>query len=231
MKRGTFTVVVTILLAAAAAVGVLLFMRNVREDATSPVATVDVVVARQDIPAAQELDPLIEQGVFVTKAVPADDLVEGVITDPYQLRGQRTAYPILAGEQISAARLAGELQAAGGTLGIPSGYMAAAVTLEPQRVVGGAVQQGDHVEIFGTFAGGGAGVDTTRVIIPDAEVLAVAGGEEGSTNAGRTVTLAVTPVDASYLIYAQEQGRIWLTLLPPNEAGVEVPPASAKGLR
>jgi Flp pilus assembly protein CpaB len=227
VKRGAFAAVVTILFAAAAAGGVYLFMKNVRDDARSPEPTVDVLVSRQDIAAGEELDPLIEQGAFVVRSVRQDDLVQGVITDVYQLRGQRSAYPILAGEQISAARLAGPLQAAGGTLGIPEGYQAASLTLEAQRSVAGAIRKGDHVEVFGTFAR--ASGDVTLVVIPDALVLAVPGPTQQQS--GTSVTLAVTPQDASLLIYAQEQGRVWLTLLPPNEPGVQVPPVSAGTIR
>jgi hypothetical protein len=32
------------------------------------------------------------------------------------------------------------------------------------------------------------------------------------------------------LIFAQEQGHVWLTLLPPNQAGVAVRPVSLKAL-
>lgn len=227
MKRGATAAVITLLFAAAAAGGVFLFMKNVREAAQKPEATVDVLVSSQDIPAAQELDPLIEEGVFVARTVPASLVIQGVITDVYQLRGQRTAYPILAGEQVSAARLAGPLQAAGGTLGIPAGYQAASVTLEAQRSVAGALQQGDHIEVFGTFTD--KQTQITQVVIPDALVLAVP--TDASGNPGSNVTLAVTPPEASLLIYSQEQGRVWLTLLPPNETGVEVPPVSARSLR
>jgi pilus assembly protein CpaB len=226
MRRGAFAAVVTILFAAAAAAGVYLFMKNVREDARAPEATVQVLVSQQDIAAGEELDPLIDQGNFVTKTVPEADLVQGVITDEYQLRGQRSAYPILAGEQISAARLAGPLQAAGGTLGIPAGYQAASVSLEAQRSVAGALQQGDHVEIFGTFGRGAGDREVTQVVIADALVLAV----PATGQSDRAITLAVTPVEASLLIYAQEQGRVWLTLLPPNELGVDVPPVSTGSL-
>ena len=228
MKRGAFAAIVTLLFAASAAGGVYLFMKNVREEAHAPEPTVTVLVSRVDIPAGEELDPLIDQETFAAKDVPSDDLVQGSITDLYQLRGQRTAYPILAGEQISAARLAGPLQAAGGTLGIPVGYQAASIALEPQRSVAGAIRQGDHVEIFGTFSAANQNTtDTTRVVIEDALVLAVPGPNAD----GSALTLAVTPVEASLLIYAQEQGRVWLTLLPPNEPGIVVPPVSARTLR
>ena len=234
MKRGVLTTLVVVLLAAAAAGGVFLFMNSVRDRADVGRVTVDVIVATQDVPAGQELDPLIESGVFRTKAVDKADLVPGVITDVYQLRGQRTAYPILAEEQIAGARLAGPLQAGGGVLGIPAGLQAASITLEPQRVVAGVLQQGDQVEVFGTFSDRGNGTQTTHVVIEDALVLAVARPEDsvGSpATAAVTATLAVTPEQAALLIFAQEQGHVWLTLLPPNQAGVEVPHVSLKALR
>jgi pilus assembly protein CpaB len=211
-----------------------MFMNGVRERADAGRVTVQVIVASQDVPAGQDLDPLIEDGVFRAKPVDVEDLVPGAITDVYQLRGQRTGYPILAEEQIAAARLAGPLQAGGGILGIPEGLQAAAITLEPQRIVAGAIQQGDHVEVFGTFTSrGAAGTQTTRVVIEDALVLAVARPAEGAVGAGGngTLTLAVTPEQASLLIYAQELGHVWLTLLPPNQLGVSVPPVSLRSLR
>ena len=228
MKRGAMTTAVTLLLAAAAAAGVFLFMNNVR-DRSVEVESVEVVVATRDISAGQDFDPLIEEGAFATRAVGRDDLVPGVITDIYQLQGQRSAYPILAGEQIPAARIAGPLQAGGGILGIPEGLHAVSVSLESQRTVAGYLQQGDHVEVFGTFAGK-TGNSTTRVVIPDALVLAVADPTTTGGGGPNAVTLAVTPEQASLLIFTQEQGRVWLTMLPPNQPGVELPPASVKAL-
>jgi pilus assembly protein CpaB len=221
------------LVAAAAAGGVLLFMNGVRERAEAGRITADVIVATRDIPAGQELSVLIDEGVFRTKSVDVEDLVPGAITDVYQLQGQRTGYPILAEEQIVAARLAGPLQAGGGVLGIPDGFQAASITLEPQRAVAGAIQQGDHVEVFGTFSARSAGTLATHVVIEDALVLAVArpaSDDLGSGSTG-TVTLAVTPEQAALLIFAQEQGHVWLTLLPPNQVGVHVPPVALGAMR
>ncbi len=233
MKRGMLTTLVVVLLALAAAAGVFLFMSSVRDRAEAGRVTVDVIVASRDVPAGQDLDPLIDGGVFHSEAVDREDLLPGVITDVYQLRGQRTAYPILAGEQIASARLAGPLQAPGGTLGIPDHFQAASITLEPQRIVAGAPEQGDRVEVFGTFSAKANGNQTTYVVIRDALVLAVArpDADVGSpTSASVTATLAVTPEQAAALIFAQEQGHVWLTLLPPNQSGVEVRPVSLRAL-
>jgi pilus assembly protein CpaB len=235
VRKGIAALIV-LLVAAAAAAGVFLFMNGVRERADAGRITVNVIVSSRDVPAGADLDPLIEQGAFRTEVIDADAIVPGAITDVYQLRGQRSAYPIVAGEQILTARLAGPLQVGGGVLGIPDGHQAASIMLEPQRVVAGAIRQGDHVEVFGTFtAQGGNGSQTTRVVIEDALVLAVTtpetAGGVGAAGGNGTITLAVTPEQASLLIFAQEQGHVWLTLLPPNEPGVAVPPVSLRVLR
>jgi Flp pilus assembly protein CpaB len=54
---------------------------------------------------------------------------------------------------------------------------------------------------------------------------------DAETGAVGTITLAVTPEEASRLVFAQEQGRVWFTLLPPNEAGVELPPVFQGSIR
>ena len=71
---------------------------------------------------------------------------------------------------------------------------------------------------------------TTQVLVTDAEVLSVkVDNETGTKNV--TVLLSVTPEEAEMLIYAQEQEAVWLTLLPPNESGVDVPPVHSRELR
>ncbi len=222
MKRGGLALVLTVLLAVAAAAAVFLYVTNVKHNAATGGGTVTIVVSKQDIPANTDLDPLIARGVFETKSVPTDDLVQGAITDVFQLRGQRTAYPILAGEQIAAARLQGKLQAAGGILGIPHGFQAVAVSLESQRLVGGAVQQGDHVTVYATFAA--AQGQVTRTLVPDVQVLSV-------NTQGSMITLALTPHDAELMIFAQEGARVWLALLPPNQKGVRQPPVTSAAVQ
>jgi Flp pilus assembly protein CpaB len=100
VKRGILSTVVIVLLAVAAASGVFLFMNSVRDRADEGRVTVDVLVATQDIPAGQELDPLIENGAFRTKPVDGADLLPGVIT--WINSRPATAYLILADEQIAA---------------------------------------------------------------------------------------------------------------------------------
>lgn len=227
MKRGSLAAILTLLFALAAAAGVFLYVQNARQQAVNGEPMVRVVVATQDVPAGENLDTLVQAGLFTTKDVPRSDVIQNAYTDPAQLQGQRTAYPILAGEQISPARMVGDLQAAGGRYGLRSGYQAVSLSLESQRAVAGALQNGDYVEAYGTFSEGQGG-QITRFIVPDAQVLSAVADTTGT--GGTTVLLAVAPDEAQKLIYAQEQGHVWLTLLPPNEDGQTIAPLRSKEL-
>jgi Flp pilus assembly protein CpaB len=194
---------------------------------------VNVVVAKDLIPANTSLDEMVDAGMFETKAIPREDLVEGAVTDLFQLRGQEVAYPIVAGEQIPVSRLKGELQAPGGVLGIPAGHQAVSIALEPQRTVSGFIRQGDHVVIYGTFTinRGQQQIVQTMTLVPDALVLTATDPTQQAANQGGLVTVALTPADAELVIFAQEQQHLWLTLLPPNEEGQPQRPVTSKEIR
>jgi pilus assembly protein CpaB len=217
------------LFAFAAAAGVFLYTQNARRQAANGEQTVSVVVAKREIPAGENLDALVDGGMFTNKSIPRSDVLPGAFTDASQLQGQRTAYPILAGEQITPARMVGEQQAQGGRYGLKSGYQAVSLTLESQRAVAGTLQNGDYVEAYGTFVDGPNGDQVTRFLVPDAQVLAANADTTGGSG-GFTVLLAVSPAEAQKLVYAQEQGHVWLTLLPPNEDGATVPALKSKEL-
>jgi hypothetical protein len=64
-----------------------------------------VIIATEDVPANQRLDPLIENGVFEEIMVPQVVLLHGAITDLDDLRGLMTATHVFANEQMSTALL------------------------------------------------------------------------------------------------------------------------------
>ena len=236
MKSRAPAVATALVLALVATGGVFLYIQGVRHSATTGGGLVSVIVSKQDIPAGTALDSLISSGEFTTRSVPRDDLVQGIVTDINQLRGQRTAFPILANEQISTARFRGATEALGGRLGIPDGYVGTTVSLEAQRLVGGTIQQGDHVTLYGTYqppgqSGGGGQAQETRTIVPDVRVLAITTSTGSSSGSAETlVTLALHPYDAELVVYTQEQGHLWMSLLPPNQQGVTAPPVKSWNL-
>src|SRR5947207_1480641 len=44
------------------------------------------------------------------------------------------------------------------------------------------------------------------------------------------VTMALRPKDAQKLVYAQEEGSVWLALLPPHQHGARVPAVTFAGI-
>ncbi len=230
---------IAVILAIGAAVSIALYLRAVKDDAGGGERTT-VIVSKRDIPASTDLDPLIADAEFTTLEVPQEALVPGVITDIAQLQGQVTAFPILAGEQISTSRLKGPDEAAGGTLGIPEDAEAVSFQLQPFQGVGGVLSQGDHVTIYATFKqpGTNAGAEVTGVsltVVSNALVLrsasTVTSTETTTVSSSQVpiiVTLALTPQQVQKVLLAQDQGTIWLALLPPGAEG-SVPKPTAFG--
>jgi pilus assembly protein CpaB len=232
-SRGIVTVA-AFLLAVIAAVAVLLYVNGVRDDAEGGGTQVEVVVSTIDLPAGADLDDAIADGAFTTATIGEDDVVQGVVSELSDLEGRVTRYPILAGEQITTARLQGSTdELPGGVLGIPKGYEAISVLLDVPRVIGGAAQAGDHVTVFATFnssAGQNSPVElpVTVNVVPDAQVLKVENPSDESAaveGAGQTmITLALKTRDAQQLVFSQEIGTVWLALLGPGEDGTQTPP-------
>jgi pilus assembly protein CpaB len=254
MKARGLVVVIALLLAGVAAGAVFMYVRGIQDETRAAEKRVSVVVAKEDIPPGTELDPLLSGGVFARLEVPRTTLIRGVVTTLDQLQGHETSSPILAGEQISTARLRGQAEFGGGVLGIPEGHKAVTLPLEAPRALGGVLQTGDHVSIYATFleAGEGKGKVTvdesgnttsastkveavpglTITVVPDVQVLRAAvpatSGLGSSSEDSKTiqVTMALTPRDAQRVIFAMERGHVWLSLLPPNEAGAVEAPVS-----
>src|SRR5688572_10617909 len=226
MRSRGLVIAVAFLLAMSATFVVYLYMRGVEERSTGG-SMVGVVVSDQDIPAGTQLDKLIAEDHFSTLRVPEDAVVRGAVTSIQQLNGRETSAPVLAGEQISTTRLRGSEQLPGGNLGIPNGFQALTLPLDAPRLAGGAIQQGDHITIYGTFtniaSSGGNAPAATVTLVPDVEVLEVTSAEVTGeqTQTTEMITLAVKAKDAQKVVFAQEQGSVWMTLLPPNENGVD----------
>lgn len=241
MKGRGLVVFLALILATLATAGVFMYSRGVQEEANTGGTMVPVVVTKVDIPARSDLDQLIKDDQFRTVQVPANVLVSGAVTSVDQLAGKNNSVAILAGEQIPAARISGNVP--GGALAIPEGMQAITVSLDASRGVAGAINAGDHVTIYSTYTDV-TDIDTgenlptvTTVLVPTVELLAVFrpltsstfGNDESATSGEQipgslTVTLALTPEDTQRFVFTMETGRVWFGLLPPDESGQPLKP-------
>ena len=254
MRSRGLVVVLAVILATLAVVGLFLYTRSVKEDATKGGALTEVVVSKDDIAANSDLNQLINEGQFELKNVPTADLVKGAIQQVSDLRNRRNSVPILAGEQIPLSRVEGG-KVTGGVLGIPDGLEAIVVALDGPRAVAGAMSGGDFVTVYATFdnvpvkqkkaTSSVTGqqlqqtTSATVVLVPQVQVLRVAVPQQASgvsgtvsadTTGSITVALGLKPPDAQKFVFALEQGTVWLSLLPPDGKGVDLPPLTVQGI-
>jgi pilus assembly protein CpaB len=239
MKGRGLVVFLALILATLATAGVFMYSRGVKEDVQTGGTMVPVVVTKVDIPARSDLDQLIKDDQFRIVQVPANVLVSGAVTSVDQLAGKNNSVAILAGEQIPAARISGNVP--GGALAIPEGMQAITVSLDTSRGVAGSINAGDHVTIYSTFKdaprkGGTVNETVTTALVPTVELLAVFrplatstfGGESPTSSeqlpGSLTVTVALTPEDAQRFVFSMEMGSVWFGLLPPDERGQPMEP-------
>jgi len=243
MKGRGLVVFLALILATLATAGVFMYSRGVKTEANTGGTMAQVVVSEVDLPARTDLDQMIKDDQFKIIQVPENVVVDGAITSVDQLAGKSNSEAILAGEQIPAARISGNVP--GGALAIPEGMEAITVSLDASRGVAGAINTGDHVTIYSTFKNA-SGKDVasefqsetvTVVLVPTAELLAVyrplasatLGSDEAASAAEQlpnsmTVTVALTPEDAQHFVFSMESGSVWFGLLPPDESGKPMEP-------
>jgi Flp pilus assembly protein CpaB len=249
MRSRGLVVAIAVVLAVAAAAAVVLYTQGVKEDATQGGELTTVIVATQEIPANQRLDTLLEQGVFREIQIPNDALVDGAVTDTGQLEGLTTVTPILANEQISSARLSNATErlnlvgVSEGHVGVafefdapqggagniqPGDNVSVFATFQDIKLIAGNLtpflpNPAQHP--IGTTGSSADVPDFTVTLVPTVRVLRIDNptvdeetGEQ-TNNERIRVTLDLLPEDAQNLVFAQENGLVWLGLLPPNEDG------------
>jgi pilus assembly protein CpaB len=254
MRSRGLVVVLALILATLATVGVFLYSQGVKEEALQGGDLVTVVVSKVDVPANTDLNQLIGEGQFTTLEVPRDAVIADAVTQISQLEGLRNSVFIFEGEQIPVGRVQGG-EVPGGLLSIPEGYQAITVALDAPAAISGTLAGGDNVTIYATFTQmqivrlnkkfepavgatdrAGQGFDTTVVLVPEAQVLRVireglvgVDGEQGDASATSAiqVILALTPEDAQKFVFALEMGQTYMSLLAPDSEGVALDPLTA----
>lgn len=195
-------------------------------------APIDVVVASKDIAEGTAIDAsMVQMGT-----VPERFVQPYAGRSIHEMVGKVTAAPIAKDEQVLSNKLRSPDQIpAGSTLSsvTPKGKRAVTIKVDTLTGVGGFVRPGDVIDILWTLklpgaGGGGDGQVVTLTVFQDVPVLAIdtemlgrraapqasgaAGAGQPQDAPGYMVTLALTPQETSFLLFAREQGRIQLSL-------------------
>ena len=215
-KRGVAILVVSVVLAAACAGGVYVYLKNVPQAQAAEDSMVPVVVATQDMTFGTKL---AAEHVKVVE-YPAGSLPKGHYSSPDSVLSQSTRVFMMEGEPV----LASKLSAVGGglSLRIPEEMRAISLNVNEITGVNGFVLPGDRVDVLCTIDNvNGSNVSVTKTILQNAEVLASGSKTETKRNhqiTVQTITLLVAPKDAEALALGLHQGQVHLVLRNPVDS-------------
>lgn len=218
MSKSRFlrTVVVPILVGAIATGLVAWYIQN-EEKRLSPTDLVPLVVAAKPVPAKAVLLP----DMLIIKQIPRAYMLPNVATRTEDVLGKVTTVALSEGEPLFTNKVVTQDRGAGLSHHIPQGLRA--VTIAVNEIIGVAAfpEPGDSVDVLATFSKEIAGYDRTLVILEGVKVLSVVrdvearGGQFQRDLKGYTsLTLAVTPQQATTLVWSEEKGRLRVVLRP-----------------
>ena len=229
------TLVLAGLAAVLAAVSVLVYVRHYRSSVKASGQPATVLVASRLIPKGTAGSLVATQHLFQAAVIRESQLRTGALSDPASLVGRAAAVDIYPGQQLTAT----DFVVTSGTVAtnLIGAQRAIILPLDTAHGLIGTVNSGDKVDVYAGFnltpvdsagrpSGGGGGRPVLRLLVPNVPVIAVAGtgkGGLGGSSGSSSVTLRVSPFQASELAFASDNGKIWLVLRPPT-GGRSTPP-------
>jgi len=238
MKSRFLMIVVAIMLGLVAAYGVAVYVKGLKSKVQDEQKLVKVLVAQENISAGVAFRDITKKDMASFKGIPNKYRVYGAITSPDHIDGQVLAVSVNKGEQLTADKFKFNSQA-GLSFAISKNQVAISIPVDEVKGVSGMIKAGDFVNIIATLSDqtGTQKIDMTKIILQKVRVLAVGSiiapptgrAEEPKTVSSRmgtgqsgkqTVTLSLTPGDAEKLVFVEEKGRVWLTLLPATDAAL-----------
>jgi pilus assembly protein CpaB len=234
MQSRVLAILIAVVLALVATAAMVAYVNSADRRAISGQEPVSVLVAKKPIKAGTSGEDAQNADSIVQLQVPRKNVVAGALRFPTQLEQRYAAVDIVKGEQLLQERWVGAEDVAGRRLlQIPEDHQALSLGLDITKQVAGFVTPGDKVGLVYSFKeeGNGESVDRTQFLLQNVQVLAVGAtalpngssqGGGGRVNQGQgsqnltAVTLAIRKKDVERVVYAAENGSIYLTLMPPN---------------
>jgi pilus assembly protein CpaB len=217
-KRTAVVVIVAVLLAAVASLGMyrVVSARPVSDDGA--IKTVDVVVAQHPLP----LGTRVTRDHVKLAKWPADTQVTGAFAKVEEVVDRGLIATVDENEPLTAAKLAPLEAGAGLPPSIPQGMRAVSVKVNEVIGVAGFVVPGTRVDVMVTLTNRQAQQESvTRVVVSNVQVLTAGtrydqeNAKDGKPIPSTVVTLLVSPEDGERIALAASEGQIMLTLRNP----------------
>lgn len=176
--------------------------------------TVPVLFATRDLPVGTYASQALADGSIVLQRVPVAQASADALSSAAPLHGEVVVQPIFEGEQVTARRF-GPTGTAGAGSALSGAERLIQVSGDPQQLLAGTLQDGDHVDVVGSVH---VGTDqTAQTAIALRNVLVVhaptAGATSGATSPVSTV-VELTDAQAQKLFFLEKNGD-WSFALRP----------------
>jgi len=210
-------VVVAVGLALLAMMLTLFYVTNYKRSVQRDASSVQVYVAAKDVQAGTAGTDLVKRKDMKVESVPRSAVVPGAISNPDQLGNLVLSAPLYEGEQVSLRRF--DDAAAQGIRAQLKGTMRAVeVPGDPNQLLAGTLQQGDHVDVVANVKTNPANpksrVALRNLVVLRAPDAAAAAGGGTSVSA----TLELTDKQSQVLLWVLKNADWSLVLRPSSGA-------------
>ena len=222
--RRTLIVVGAVIAAALAAFANYAYLSSVQDRAYENAERVKVFVVGKDIPKGLPGEQALQEEFVRSDEIPREFRPGTAITDVATIRG-KVALSNLSGGQVVVDGMFVDPKVAQVSFSqrIPAGQVAITVSVDQVRGVAGLLVPGDKVNLLVSDAG------AQRYLFQNVNIIAIgtsaapeAGETQAAVNPGSNlITFAVPPLAAAKIAAA---GTLYLTLVPPDNQPVTIPP-------
>ena len=202
MRRRTIAIIAAVVLALAAAGLVVWYVSSLRNEETVAEPTQVVLVATADLPARATGEEIVANNLIERKTVVVSSVAPGALSSESQLQGMVLTVPVAKGQQILQGQLgAPEQQSL--SYRIKMGMRAVSIAVDRRNAVGGAIKEGDRVDVIATFDAGE--FNAVQMIPPTTSSTEPPRGTTGSTT---STTISTTPMGLGMVLAPAEIARI-----------------------
>jgi pilus assembly protein CpaB len=151
MKLRVILLILAIIIAGVAVVGVVAYITNIKQTAEQEVEKIEVLVAVQNIPKDTFVEELISANSVQLVAIPRKYIADGVLTTLDDFKGFVTISPISVGEQITTTKFVKPEQV-GLAFNISKDMVAISIPVDRISAVSNLIRIGDMVNVIATFS-------------------------------------------------------------------------------
>ena len=219
---------IAVILAAFAGLLTIIYVSSYKRHVQHGEQNVTVLVAARDIPAGTTGAEVVEQHYLTSESIARRSRVPGAISKPDQLNNLVVTQQVFRGEQVTT-RSFGTATELGVRAQLRANERAFSLPGDQNQLLAGTLKDGDHVDVVATWNfPEGATHHVAKVILHNLLVLTApqAPSTSNKLTSGSqdfNVQLRVTDAQSQRLLWASENGKLYLELRPAADSSESSP--------